>query len=194
VLADEHGFSISEITTTLVVLSVLTTMATPAINDYVEQAKLIRAQSDVATLSVSLVRLFNDVGFERDRPGGWGRYDLLVGAGNPPTADREASMAWTASAAGPEVGLLDDQLVRNTAGYPRRDRFGWRGPYLQSVVRPDPWGMRYGVNAGARQDAGSDVIVLSAGPDGIVSVPFEMDGLPAGHDDMLAVVSSGRAR
>ena len=44
-------------------------------------AKMVRARHDVATLGVSLIRLFNDVSSERHRHGGWMTYSLLVGSG-----------------------------------------------------------------------------------------------------------------
>jgi hypothetical protein len=194
VLVNERGFSVAEITATLLVLSLLTSVATPAINDYVEQAKLVRARSDVATLSVSLFRLIDDVGFERNRPGGWGSFELLVSPGSPPVAGGEASSAWAQPVPDAAVGLLDDQLVRNTAGYMRFNRTGWRGPYLQSTVRSDPWGTRYGVNIGAMKRPDRATFVLSAGADGIVSVPFDADGLPAGDDDIVAVVATAGVR
>jgi type II secretory pathway pseudopilin PulG len=192
-LADGRGFSISEVTTTLAVLVILTTVATPAIHEYVDRAQLIRATSDVSTLMISLIRLFSDVGFDRDRPGGWSRFELLVGAGAAPVAGSDASTAWTTPVGAPLVGLLDDQLIRNTPDYARRGRFGWRGPYVQRAIGADPWGMRYAVNIGAGARPGSVTFVLSAGPDGVVSVPFDANGIPAGHDDIVAVVSSGGA-
>jgi hypothetical protein len=234
------GFSVTEVTTILTAMTVLSGVAAPAVNDYVEQAKIVRAQHDVRTISVSLVRLLNDVGAERAGDRGWSAYALFVGAGATPKAGVRGTELWTlpvnAAAVGPLygatrelctdcaassapysgpgarsapkdtgrptkgismakplVGLLDDQLITNKAGYIQRTRvrqLGWRGAYLQDPITADPWGYRYGVNVGAMQSVSLDTVVLSAGADGIVDSPFESDGLPTSGDDIVSVVST----
>jgi len=184
---------VTEATTTLTLLAVLGGAATPAFDGYVEDAKLIRAHHDVATLVVSLVRLFNDVGAERGIAHGWATYDLLVGAGAAAGADGPGTREWMTPAGDASVGLLDDQLVTNTADYtsPRQQRFfGWRGAYLQKPVGPDPWGHRYAVNVRAMTERNSDTFVPSAGADGLVKVLFQTDGLPPAGDDIVGLVSS----
>ena len=178
----------------LVAMTILTSVAVPAVSDYVEDAKLVRATNDVAVLSVSLFRVFNDVGFERTRPRGWDTYDLLVGAGAAPTVGGPGTEPWVTPQGAADVGLLDDQLLRNAAGYRpfrRRDLLGWRGAYLQQPVGPDPWAHRYAVNVRAMRGVQTDTFVLSAGPDGIVVSPFEADGLSGAGDDIVSLVSSG---
>src|SRR5687768_2818530 len=177
---DGRGFSVTEVTTILTALSILSGAAAPAVSDYVEEAKLIRARSDVRTIGISLVRLFSDVGGERDIEGGWGGYDLLVGGGAAPGAGTAAAVSWSA-VGGPRVGLLDDHLISNGPGYTARratHRSGWRGAYLQDPVSADPWGHRYAVNVSTLKSRYLDTVVLSAGPDGVVDSPFERDGLP----------------
>ena len=66
------------------------------------------------TIGVSLLRLMHDVAGERKRPGGWANYDLLVGAGYVPVA-ADATTEWTQT--GARVGLLDQHLMTNGAGY-----------------------------------------------------------------------------
>lgn len=85
-----RGFSVIEVTTTFTLLAVLSGVAAPAFDGYIEDAKLVRAHHDVATLTVSLVRLFNDVGGERGIAHGWATYDLLIGAGAVADADGPA--------------------------------------------------------------------------------------------------------
>jgi hypothetical protein len=192
-LASCRGFSATEVTTVLTALTVLSGVAAPAVNDYVEDAKLVRAHADVRTLAVSLVRLFNDVGIERARRAAWANHDLLVGAGEvPDTADAKAS-AWGRRTSTDRIGVLDDHLVTNAAEYPSVDprvRTGWRGAYLQNRVAADPWGHRYEVNVGVLRSRYFDTVVLSAGPDGVVQSAFEQDGLAPGGDDIVAVVAS----
>lgn len=186
------GFSVTEVTTILTAMTVLSGVAAPAVNDYVEQAKMVRAQHDVRTLSVSLVRLLNDVGAERSGDRGWSAYALFVGAGAAPEAGARGTEGWTLPVDAATVGILDDQLITNKAGYTPRTRgqLGWRGAYLQDPVTADPWGHRYGVNVGAMQSASLDTVVLSAGADGIADSPFELDGLPTSGDDFVSVVST----
>jgi len=187
-----RGFSVTEVTTILTAMSILSAAAAPSVSDYVEEAKQIRARSDVRTIGVSLVRLFNDVGGERTIEGGWGHYDLLVGAGAAPGAGSAAAVSWS-DVDETRVGLLNDHLISNGPGYTARrasHRSGWRGAYLQDPVSADPWGHRYAVNVSALKSRYLDTVVLSAGPDGIVNSPFERDGLPTAGDDMGSLVSS----
>jgi hypothetical protein len=192
-LRDARGFSAAEVMTILTAMTVLSGVAAPAMNEYLEDAKQLRAQHDVRTLSASLIRLFNDVGAERGIEGGWARADLLVGAGEVPRAATAVAQSWTLGATAEGVARLDDHLVVNEVGYSvvrGPSRLGWRGAYLQDPVRPDPWGHRYAVNVGVMRSHHFDTVVLSAGPDGLVDSPFERDGLPTTRDDVAAVVAS----
>jgi len=84
---------------------------------------------------------------------------------------------------------------------------GWHGPYFNKFM-PDPWGNRYQSNVFALHSyAGniytSAVIVLSAGPNGVVDTRFDLyyksitkggvpgSGYSLGGDDMACVLSSG---
>jgi hypothetical protein len=181
---------VTEVTTILTALTILSGVAAPAVTTYVEDAKLVRARGDVRTIAISLVRLMNDVGPERSREDGWATYDLLVGAGLTPVTDTGAAR-WATS--GASVGQLDDHLIVNGPDYPTRQpraSFGWRGAYLQDPIAADPWGQRYGVNVAAMKSHAFDTVTLSAGPDGIVESAFERDGLPTAGDDIVAMVSS----
>jgi hypothetical protein len=119
---------------------------------------------------------------------------LLVGPGDAPRA-AGASAPW-AVAAGRAVGALDDHLVRNAARYSpaRPGGFGWRGAYLQKPIGADPWRGRYAVNVAALRRDGADMLVLSAGPDGVVGTPFVADGIAASGDDLVALIASGGAQ
>jgi hypothetical protein len=182
---------VTEVTTLLTALTLLSGVAAPAVTTYLEDAQLVRARADVRTIAISLVRLMNDVGPERGREGGWATFDLLVGAGLAPATSRVSSQPWASS--GAMVGRLDDQLIVNTPEYSvrlPRTLFGWRGAYLQDPVAADPWGQRYAVNVAAMKSRAFDTVTLSAGPDGIVQSAFERDGLPTSQDDIISVVSS----
>ena len=185
------GYSVTEVTTILTALTILSGVAAPAVTTYVEDAKLVRASGDVRTIAISLVRLINDVGPERNREGGWATYDLLVGAGLTPAISSASGRGWAST--GAKVGTLDDHLIVNAPEYPARQpraQFGWRGAYIQDPVAADPWGQRYAVNIAAMKSAAFDTVTLSAGPDGVVESVFERDGLPTAGDDVSSMVSS----
>jgi hypothetical protein len=182
---------VTEVTTILTALTVLSGVAAPAVTTYLEDAKLVRARSDVRTISISLVRLMSDVGPERNREHGWATYDVLAGAGLIPATTGTPARGW--AAAGATVGSLDDHLLTNAPQYPAqrpRAQPGWRGAYLQDRVTADPWGQRYAVNVAAMKSPAFDTVTLSPGPDGIVESAFERDGLPTAGDDIVAMVSS----
>jgi hypothetical protein len=176
----------------LTAVSMLGGVAAPAVTSYVDDARLVRANHDARTLSTSLVRLFHDVRQQRQRPGGWGTYTLLVGPGAVPRAATAASRSWTLPASAAMVGLLDDHLNRNLPGYTPRTSagFGWRGAYLQERVSSDPWGQRYAVNVGVMARGDMDTVVLSPGPDAIVQSAFARDGLPTEGDDVVIQVAA----
>jgi hypothetical protein len=188
-----RGFSVTEVTTILTALTILSGLAAPAVSDYVEDAKLVRARSDVRTIAVCLVRLFDDVGTEQARQNVWVDHDLLVGAGEVPETSGVEASQWGRETDLDRIGRLDDHLINNRAGYPPLDpraRTGWRGAYLQDPVSADPWGHRYAVNVAALRSHHHDTVVLSAGSDGVVQSAFERDGLLSTADDIVAIVSS----
>jgi hypothetical protein len=183
------GYSVTEVTTILTALTILSGVAAPAVTTYLEDAQLVRARSDVRTIAISLIRLMNDVGPERTRENGWATFDLLTGAGLVPATNTASTRRWASR--GANVGSLDDQLISNGPEYSVRQpraQFGWRGAYIQDPVAADPWGQRYAVNIAAMKSAVYDTVALSAGPDGIVDSAFERDGLPTAGDDIVSMV------
>ena len=186
------GFSVVEVTLILTILSLLSAATAPAIDDYVNQAKLVKAHHDVRTLSVTLIRFFSDTASEANIEHGWATYDLLAGPGTVPQTAGPGTEGWAATE---RVGLLDDHLLNNTPGYSPGDstqvpRFGWRGAYLQDRVGSDPWGHRFAFNVRSLKTPGLDTVVLTAGPNGTVESLFEIDGLPNAGDDVAAGVSA----
>lgn len=193
-LTAAHGFSLAETAAMLTALSILTAVATPSVDGFVSRAKAIKASADVQTIAVALTRYAYDMGGMRHAVK---KYALLAGEGAVPGLGPDGSTAWLAGeegagGSGASVGFLTDELVTNAARHDRkRGAFfaGWRGPYLQSGIGPDPWGHRYAVNISA--DQGADVFVLSAGADGLVETPFNASGVMPGGNDIVALVSTG---
>lgn len=193
-LASPSGLSLAEITVILSVASLLGATLTPAVGDYVNDARLTKAQDDVRVLANAVARFEFDVGLGRAADGT--PLDLLVGPGLAPGVGEGGGEAWVRQAEDKAVGLLDDHLVTNLAGHaaPSRGgvvRRGWQGPYLGAPVGADPWGRRYAVNVGLFSEAGRTVLVLSAGRNGVVETAFTSLYPVAGGDDIVALVTSG---
>ena len=198
-LLSAAGLSLVEVAVVLSVMAVLTGVLAPAGATMMSQARDVRALRDCETIRVALVTLLNDTGQVNLRLGGrkGALIDLLVTAAPSPDAAGDAERLWTrdVDAAG-TIDWLDRHLVTNDpAG--RADlawplptlsgELGWRGAYLATPTGADPWGRRYAVNVrhlGTR----ADVLVLSAGPDGVIETPFEARGLTVGGDDVAALV------
>ena len=149
------------------------------------------------------------------------RVDLLYSTGATPTAAGadytnagiQETLNWDAEPAG-NVDTLEEQLVLNgTTPYTAPTAFqtrgkGWRGSYLNAPAGADPWGNRYSANtaflavatdapvgAAEGQRSGGwtkDVIVVSAGRDGIVQTLFEGTAgsgtSVAGSDDVVFTI------
>ena len=106
------------------------------------------------------------------------QYDFTVkpvkgkGAGPPPPTDP-----------------LLNQLIANTPGYPTMNpKKSWRGPYLPKDPT-DPWGRKYVVNVDTLKPGLTmkDVVVLSAGPDGVIQTELNQDpgSFVRGGDDVV---------
>lgn len=194
----ENGLSLAEVTIMLMVLSVMSGVMSPAIGDYVENARRLKASEDVRVLAVGFSRFAFDARTAAPDDRGWQHYDVLVGEGLAPELGEGGEASWVGAADEPTVGNLDDHLITNAAGYGTSTgdgaallARGWRGPYLGSGIGPDPWGHRYAINAGGWSRRGANVVVLSAGPNGLVETPFRRDGTTPGGDDVIAVIGTG---
>lgn len=112
--------------------------------------------------------------------------------------------------------IMDDQFATNTPAYPAvsftggggpRTGNGWRGAYLNAPIDVDPWGYSYqastvflgvafnaddtGAGTGAGQKRGgwtNNVVVLSAGSNGVIQTAFGSSATAAVGDDVVYVV------
>jgi len=184
----------------LAVASLLTSVLAPAIGDFVNGARLVKARSDMQVIAVGLTRFAFDVSLQRNTSGSWSGFDVLVGAGQTPAPGDTDASPWTAELSTGRAGQLDDYLVRNQAGDERRTaRFGggmfsrgWAGPYLDAGVGPDPWGYRYAVSVRHLVDgSGWDAVVLSAGPDAIVETAFNSRAASTDSGDLGCLLAPG---
>jgi len=198
-LCGQAGLSMVEIVIVLSVMTTITGILAPAGMSLVQQARELQVERDCASLRDAVIKLLVDSSRTTIRLGqGHGpRVDLLVSEGLAPDTDGSGDTRWlrTPDGAGTIDGL-DHYLVENTpAGslanaWPAptsADSGGWRGAYLPTVPATDPWGHRYAINVrylGTR----NDVLVLSAGLNGLVETPYEGPGLLPGGDDHAALV------
>jgi type II secretory pathway pseudopilin PulG len=195
----QTGISLVEVAIVVSVMAMLTGILAPAGFQLVGQARDVRVLHDCQGIRDALVKMLTDLGKTSLRLAGdtSPRVELLVSDGPVPAAASATETAWTRDVeASGAIDLLDRYLITNDpAGDASRGwlppvtagALGWRGAYLRTETDADPWGHRYAVNVrylGQRPD----VLVLSAGPNGIVETPFEGNHLSYGGDDVAILV------
>ncbi len=181
------GFTLIELTVVLAVIVTLALVLTPAIGNYLSDARVSRTRSDTQTIASAIVQFYRDTGFfpqwSQSQSGGPGsaanKVDLLVGRGTTPSTQQPGP--WTTGT----TASLTDLLIVNTPGFTMRTagaQFGWSGPYLNSAIEADPWGNRYAVNVGLLDPSATVVTVagtvknavwvLSAGADATIATLY----------------------
>lgn len=190
-VSSSAGFSTAETTAIVAATSIMSATATPHIQEYLENARSVKAIGDTRVIAISIVRLASDV--HRIRAGQKISPKLLVSEGEVPQAADASTAPWTLPYDGRDAQDLAAHLVSNEAGYPTAAAGSrWRGPYMEKLSA-DPWGWRYGVNVALLESArGHAVIVISAGPNGIIETPYEAVGLKTGGDDIVGLIGRGR--
>ena len=152
--AREAGFTLIELTVVLAVIVTLALVLTPAITNFINDARVSRTRNDVQTVAAAIVQVYKDTGhfpqWTTANAGGPGttanKVDLLVSPGNMPTVT--TANLWT-------TGTTDTfarQLMTNGPAYTLKtggSQFGWNGPYLSSEMGADAWNNRYMVNIGS---------------------------------------------
>ena len=195
--ASVRGFSLAEVTLTLMVTSALSAVVSPVISDYVSDARHVQVTSDMNTLAVTFTRFSYDARMAAPADRHWQRVDVLVGEGLAPVVAPGIDAAWNGETGGGKVGRLEDHLQSNAAGYETASAGpatfagarGWRGPYLTPGIKADPWGHRYVINVGSWSQRRGALVVLSAGPNGIIETPFNTPGVTPGGDDLIVIVA-----
>lgn len=196
-----HGFTLIELTVVLAVIVTLALILTPAITNFINDARTSRTRNDVQTIASAVTQFYKDTGFfprwSVSNNGGAGlaanKVDLLVSPGNVPASAQQT--LWITGTS----DTLTNQLQANTPGYTMRtatSQFGWSGPYLSSDFGADAWGNRYMVNVGlldattgtqtSTGAAKSAVWVISAGSNGTIETIYAQPATTAvtGGDDI----------
>lgn len=141
------------------------------------------------------------------------RVKMLVGDGRTPDVRDEivrtpsSDVDWNTPHDNAAVQSFGDHLVVNQPGgsaafaYRTGGRFGWRGAYLGTDISADPWGRRLAANVeflgspgGSAEPNGSvnSVMVLSAGPNGVVETKFASAGILRAGDDLICALGAGQ--
>lgn len=177
--------SLIEATIILMVLGLLTSVLSPSIGDYVNDAKSVKVKEDCEAIGATIARLARDVGpcFKLTGTSPCtkaNRVDILHSDGPDVQAvDLEAAAApysggglssgsfnWDADN-GSNGDSMERQFVSNGPAYAPvtlqssgpQFGLGWRGAYMSSGVGSDPWGKRYLANTaflGVAADATGD--------------------------------------
>jgi len=186
-----------EIIVVLGVVAIMAAMLTPMVMNYLDDAKLGKAEEDVKTIGLALVTMTKDVKHfplysDGTKTNGTPDFDLLRGPGNPPLDNDSADQKWLTGTAAD----LQNHLVKNAPGgtkYTSSGRNAWKGPYVERLTE-DPWGNQYIVNIKGADPANVQakvVWVLSAGPNGKIetdsSVLADSGPTPGGDDIVVRI-------
>jgi general secretion pathway protein G len=196
-LGGARGFTMLEMTVVLAVIGIMSAVLAPMLLNYMDDAKISKAESDVKVIGGTVVKLTRDVAhfpLYKDGTKTTGvvpDIELLEGPGNNPVD--HATMPWLTTT---KKAALEDHLTKNNPGttkYSSSGRFPWRGPYLEKVGT-DPWGNKYLVNIKNADPADSSpkvVWVLSAGPNGKIETDpnsaTDIGPVPGGDDIAIRI-------
>jgi len=195
----DKGFTLIELAVVLAIIAVLAAILTPLVTNYLDQARITRAQADVRTIA-DAIKLY-----QRDT-GRWPIYDSPAGYPNT-VGDGTRIIFGTSNGNAPSQGAANwnlgtvlgttslDAYVNNNysgpSGAATFPKAAYRGPYLGSSDS-DPWGNKYLLTAGNLPPSSTyHAFVLSAGPDGKTDTSLTQDsGSPflAGGDDIVSVL------
>ena len=188
----ERGMSLIEATIILMVLGLLTAVLSPAMGDYVNDARDAKVKEDVEAIGLSIMRTVRDsrspflqVAYAAGAAGlaEANRADLIVGEGAIPalatgltdftSGNLSAPINWDDAIGTPvTVDSMADHLITNVPNYPvpTQASFAVGGPQFGtgwrgayiSAIGPDPWGNRYAANT-AFLGVASDAIAVGEG-------------------------------
>lgn len=209
----QSGFTLLEIVVVLAVIGALAAMLAPVVFRYIDDGKKAQAQNDANTIAAAVQQMYKDTGRWPFYDNGQGKLSRtgnvdathLTSNNNCNSATPQAmSCDDTAPVTGAnwgdfsilKVDSLAGQLIENDPGYATTGPRAWKGPYLDRIPQQDPWGRSYLVNIGNADPAAEGpsqpwVVVLSAGPDGIVNTQHggaATTNPTVGGDDVIARV------
>lgn len=212
-LKDVGGFTLLEIIIAVAIVAIMAVAIAPPLIKNLNEGRVARAQSDAQVIGNAVLSFYKDTGRWPLQNDGDAAADINRIVGNTVLGGGNNGIVVGATGVGgggnwDSWGLastLSAQLIANAVGavdplYQEskspHTRPGWNGPYLESEPL-DPWGNPYVVNIRYANDAVVDydrhnIMVLSAGPNGVFDTNFEDTTLEeqVGGDDVGFVVRS----
>jgi prepilin-type N-terminal cleavage/methylation domain-containing protein len=188
----QKGFTLIEVIVAIAVVAILAGVITPSVIKHIEDSRRARALSDCEVIGTAIASFYKDLGKFPNLTLTPATDVILVGSGAIPTATANGTTLWASDpTSAANADLFTYHLTQNkpknvaTTVYPSVGEFIWRGPY-QGTFPADPWGNRYAANLGAATNSTYSVVVLSAGPDGIVQTAFNLaNTASATGDDII---------
>ena len=192
------GYTLVEVAAVVAVTATLAAVVVPIAVDKTKEGKLAAAKQDCQQIGNAITSFYKDVGefpafpatvstFRADRT-----YYEVLRSGNDTSHDPGSvtiSQNWGAT----HVDYLENHLVVDNPGDPlgnknnaylNRHKLNWKGPYVESLTKRDPWGNNYLVYVKAMHTASSGVTgekeygwIISAGPNGILETPKTSNNL-----------------
>jgi len=171
--SNRSGFTLIEVVVVIAVIAILAAILAPSIVKHIDDSKIAKAQAETKVIGSVFASFYKDVG-QWPRGTGNAIINLQTVNGSIPTATGNAAN-WARNAASQaNADFMRDHFLRNRpkgGNYPATGSLRWRGPY-QSTFTSDPWGNKYLVNIGNISSTNLAVWVISAGPDGRVTTPW----------------------
>ncbi len=208
-----RGFTLLEIIIAVAIVAIMAVAIAPPLIKNLNEGKAARAQSDAKVIGNAVLSFYKDTGRWPLQNDADAANDLTRLASNASLGGGNSGIPGGASGVSGsgnwdswgQVSTLTDQLVSNSSGaidplYTEsknpHSKPGWNGPYLDSVPL-DPWGnpfvvnVRF-VNSGISNYERHNVMVISAGPNGVFDTPFHDQTFDevVGGDDIGYVIRS----
>ena len=192
------GFTLIELAVVLAIIAILAAILTPMVTNYLEQARVARAQADLRTIADAVKLYQRDTGRYPiyDSSAAYGtdtasKADFATGSGSTP-ADGSGGSSWVL---GTQVATTSLELYLNNnysgvvvSSFPKAT---FSGPYI-AAIDSDPWGNKYLLTAGNLSKGSTNhAFVISAGPDGTLQTGRDVAAtanFAASGDDIIAVI------
>jgi prepilin-type N-terminal cleavage/methylation domain-containing protein len=175
---NNKGMTLIELAVVLAIIAVLAAVLTPVVGNYIEQARVARAQTDVRTIAEA-ISLYHrdtsrypiyatDTAWRSDTAAGATDSGVLAGPGDPPLETGiGTAVSWSlnSTTAGSSLELFLNNNYSNVPVNTGLGQITFKAPYVGRIDE-DPFGNRYLVTAGNLQRGRSDkcAFVISAGP------------------------------